>query len=1397
MSNSSAYIIFEADQVLTNDHLNELFNYLDVEERLTRNKLIGIGIVCGLEVDVQPSAIAVSKGCGVTSKGYLIVHDDAFYEHYVSYTLPADPLYQPFVNEGTGKQYNLWRLLTDEDAKAVEGTKQQVNATFLRDKIVVLFLQASELDLKNCDTQDCNNEGRRMQFDLRALLVSRADMEAIILKQKKLSGQEGLSDSYIERLGLKDVMLRRVDVRATPMATAFDIFNAYLKCMDDASLDGIAEAYSQSYSIFKPILPGHTATNPFKNLGKELKTKLDYYRKSMPIFIQYYYDFLDDLIKAYNEFKDRSSEVITDCCPDEDLFPMHLMLGEASTDTRDYIRSPFRQYFISSPLFNQQRELLNEVQVLFDRMVKLVSNLFIPQFNQRQGVPIRITPSRYGNAPLSARAIPYYYNLQNIARSWSPLKSAKGKHNTNLSYNATSHSPAAPDTVVNPLQYRLEAYNFFRIEGHIGHDYQSALSTIVSNRNSFRLPFDVIAVKASSDGANTAIKYTCHFEDLEALFGVLKTELACKMHAPICLAGKMPTTMQLNLTGANLNFNFIELIGNFHQITLQDNIAAKNKLLVNFVQQFRFTRKGDFIKTYCAPKQGTLGFEYLNATNKFFSRPSRIDLTTTNGSRAALLHMIDIVEALMQTISGSVTIHSLSYDNFNRLYDQVNSYFTDFMQALLAAEGKERNLSPFLYGMLEEVVNSCMDEKIRALREEYNRRVQQLQKRNLFSEYIKANPGIDHLAGVPRGGTFILVYHETPPEQVPANASAANNALLRIDLIDNDVASRTSKDTQTTTSASNTKKKLAENSAISKDNLNQILDLVNTKELQLSKEQATLLSQLVKQRFSSAVARVPFSIPEFAVVADFYLPYQCCSDCPPVAYIIEEKPEVIVLAIDKTDFCNNDEKAYPIIATPAGGELTASAGGLDATKKEFRPGGLAAGVNKITYKLEDGRSKSIDVKITAAFQVDFRSAPTAASPLSIQFTATNNDLKKLKWDFGDGNTSDEISPVHQYSFEGEEKSFEVTLTAEDGPCVATVKHTIMVRRPGQQTFAIEPGIYCSNDRRPAVIEANPAIQNIQEIQNPNGLKLQQDATGRIGFLPSNHPVQQTTTFELTYKGIKATVQVIPAFEIDFNTEQVGNDPLSIRFIPVNTANKDVKWDFGDGQTSNEQSPVHKYQVNGEQKTFPVRLVAEQSPCLSEKKKEITIKNVVAQFGLERGVYCAHDKTDYTFNTSPAIKDVKEVKNPDNLDIRLNANGLFFSPSHQAIQQTKSYKLTYQGIVLNITIVVPDASFTMDVQSNATANVPVITLNAKQDGADEYKWQITAPQGLVTEFTGKQVNFGYGAVKAGAFAELKIVLVVSFAKQTGVNCSSTRDYVLTPVIARNHLNKGPFDNQTSS
>src|SRR5512139_2717622 len=103
--------IFEVNQVLTSSHLNEVFGYLDEQERLTRANLIGIGIVCGLEVTLDQTAgeVLLTRGGGVTSEGYLIVApEDVTLVSFMPYTLPPELPYPPFMN-GTA-QFDLWEL---------------------------------------------------------------------------------------------------------------------------------------------------------------------------------------------------------------------------------------------------------------------------------------------------------------------------------------------------------------------------------------------------------------------------------------------------------------------------------------------------------------------------------------------------------------------------------------------------------------------------------------------------------------------------------------------------------------------------------------------------------------------------------------------------------------------------------------------------------------------------------------------------------------------------------------------------------------------------------------------------------------------------------------------------------------------------------------------------------------------------------------------------------------------------------------------------------------------------------------------------------------------------------------------------------------------------------------
>jgi PKD repeat protein len=1398
MSNTTnAYIIFEPDQVLTNDHLNMLFDYLDIQERLTRNKLIGIGIVCGLQIINQPNSINITRGCGVTSKGYLITWDDAVLTQYVSYTLPANPLYQPFVNEVTGLQYELFRMLTDDEAKAIEGSKKSISSG-LKDKVVVLFLEANEKDLKNCDTQDCNEKGRQMELTVRPLLIASKDLDAIKQKQQKLSGDDGMYNSYTNRFKLDEIPFKRFDVKATPLADAFDIYDAYLKIVDDATLKNIAGAYVQSFAIFQPILNGYGKENPFKNLLDDLKAKLDFVKKSMPVYIQYYYDFLDDLVKAYQEFKDRSYDIITECCPDEDLFPMHLMLGEATLNTDDYVRSSFRQYFISSPLFNNQTALLVEVKTLFDRMVSLVKNLYIPQFSQKQGVPIRITPSTWSGAPLSERAIPFYYKINNVAPFWSPVKTKRRKWNYNLSYNADKFTILPPENITIPLLYGMESNDFYRIEGHLGQNFTTVLEDILFKRNSNRLPFDVIALKAGADATGTAIKYICNFEDLEAQFKLLRAELACKMHEPLCIVAKIPSILRLVINTNNTPFSFMDTFSGVHLLALQDIVAQKNLVLTSFIKPIRFTKKGDFLKTYCPVKEGTIGFEYTQAINKFFPRPAQIDLTTTAGSKAALMYLIDITEALMQNITAGSTIYNFNYTSFNKVYDDMVSFFTDFMQAVLNADGQERKLSPFLYGMLEAVVTSCMDEKLRALTDEYTARVTKIQQQNLLSEYLKSNPGIDHKAGVPRGGTFIIVYHEAPPTKA-AIASAAKS-----------VASLAAVDTVVANSGV---KKLTDAAVISKDNLTQILQLFDKSELQLSKVQATALKDLTLQRFAIAgAAKDPFAIQDNTVVADFYLPYICCSDCPPVTYVLPKPPQIF--AINPTVFCSNDEQVYTFKTDPAIEDIATienKAGlklELDANGKLFFIPAKQAIQQTTSYPLTYN-GIGIELKIVASFTIDFKTEPIATDSFTIRFIPNNTVNKSVSWNFGDGSAvSIEQSPVYKFNLTTDPQTFRVSLTATDGPCTSKTEQEITLSKPNQ-VFSIKPTIFCSNDKKPQFFKADPSVKDVNDVINKDGLKIELDATGNLFFVPANQPIEQNTDYQLTFKGTAIGLKIIAIKGVEIKVETIDTDPFSKKFFASNINGRKVVWNFGDGTLeSNEEAPVHTFKISDNVESFLVVLTVIDEPCKLTVEQSVTIsKPKQAIFSIVPTAFCLRDKQKKVFKIDPLPADIAEIENPNKLAIDKDdtSGELFFIPPKQNIAQTTQYPLIFKGINLNLTIFVPNAGFLMELSQNpiATVFLPLILkLKAKEREADEYKWIIfnELPDNLKKsiEFNTidvERINLSEFVGPNREFVPITVSLTVNFNKRTGVNCATTKNYNITSDVLGNHKNKGVFDNLT--
>lgn len=1177
MSIANTFPVFEADQVLTNNHLNSLFNYLDQQSRLTRIKLIGSGIVCGLEIKYSPGTIHVSKGVGLTSQGYMVMLCDTDYKYYIPFVSPNYPNDLQLVTQcSDGDDINgsnflfygeygtsVLQLITqsqfdnlDADEKSTAVALVQTTKRFLDNYAVVLFLDAEEIALKNCDTGDCDDKGSRMDFEVRALLVDKSHLD-------KRGGRK--SDKSL----FHHVELKRYNVPVQDLKSADDVLNAFVKLVDDNDkiLTRLAGNLSNCWVQYNYLL-NNEPTNPFTNLLTELKAIIKDILKNYPVLIQYFYDFIDDLIKAFYEFKYEVFGTVGECCGDELRFPFHLMLGDADENTSTGAHSKYRQYFIYSPLFDPQNEKLERIRSLFTRMKLMVQEYIITnkhrtekrEFINFANQIVKITPSQYGRNFLSDRCIPYYYKVNDegkeLYRYWDYNKSRKGAERFNLSYN--SHLYNTAENIVHPLLYEIEWFNFFRVEGHIGKPVFDALINVKEIQQNFNLPFDVVALSADYIGAILKGEDPkCIIQDLEADYRVLIAEFICKVHDAFCFGARLPFQVPdriFRFTATSFR-NATRAEASDIKSTLSFNPSLFEKIshpfassLVNQFQAIRRYVKGDTLSRLCNPAAGTAGAAYIQGikdNNGNFINP--VTINPDQPVTTVMFHVfefMDAVESMLELVMtndlANIDVNELKKrnDRFEKEITILTMFTISFLQTL--QNNDNTNLSELVQDLyldllifnLEMLLHLCFVEQIEAVKNEYERRMAQYRIAKNFNYYFKQHGGIEHKAGVPKGGTFILVYHEERRNRfldirsLFVNRDLSELFLTRFQGLLQQTVQLDEMEFNTQLLQVATLHRDPELFLRFKDVMTKFLDECDD------------ISEAKKKKIRILIDQPPqgrtFEIKDGMVIADFYVPYMCCSDCPPIAYILPPRPqddtEDPTIKIDKNQFCNNDQTQYQIQVTPAGGIMSGSGVHVQADGTfVFVPLGLAAGQYTITYTAK-GKSVSVMVEVVATPNAKFSFTTTIQDGLMTVVFANEstdtNDQTIYEWLLDGQKFSDKRDP--------DPVSFKV----------ASLPHTVLLKESNGQCFSefsldINLEIEDRNVTLCSNIEAfklEPDLTPFDQIQvlNNDGIKMN-DST--LEIFPFSTSITATTVFHVSYmintKQVNITITLI-VINTDFN-----------------------------------------------------------------------------------------------------------------------------------------------------------------------------------------------------------------------------------------------------------------------
>jgi len=1216
-----------------------------------------------------------------------VLVDSIKYEYYREYE-SDEVKYHPHFNLNDAKskfdQIPLIEIVSSADKRPTDANLQQLD---LRNKVALFYLESYPRDPDTCVTVNCENQGIEQVNKLRVLLV---DINHI----DRITRTDNLFNSYItleSYLETKTVFVPRVILNDDNTDSASALAAEY----QDTSL--INSAVYNIRSGVRTILSRLDRSPEAATFDVNMRRLFPTNDPTNLILFQYKYDLLKDLADSYNELKELFLQQYATCCPNIEAFPKHLLLGRVYKENDSSVQlvsssttkfnliddKSYRHKFHKSPILLDSDEGNGRFESVLTRILTMVSERGFIDSKEFKQDTIRITPSNE-RVPLGKKAVPFYYRFNNeLNLNWDFDKRGFDRYKSILGYHQASAYPNN-QYVSNPLRFSIDPYDFYRIEGHQGYPYDDVFETLTFLKEQFSLPFDikVLGINVTEFDELLADRYKCDFKDLSVLLKAWASEQECIATEVTYVLSSFSTKDPGKNTVENNYFDIKGVRGataTMPKTTIGDTVLGGDEGVTSAKTDFsRVAFDSPFAKmdsgtTYSKTDAGktsyvnpvlsyinnepdTVGF-YLDQSIKDASGNYANALAYATNTLTPLIKeweddvAVSTVSLPLQILVACTTLIELIPNSINQLSDStLDSYnieieklcsYTKQLQTKYRDPNLEGKISDKTRSMVSLLVNQltaicCSSKKLKALLEEVKRRKESIIERLNFKNFAMKNPGLEHKAGAGPGQTFVVVYlneavtentggstgifsgYTSPVAPFIPDTNAFGNYTTLVADVDSGGTLSSSIDSLASKTGSTDKT---------------IASTGDAKFIDSAADDKMYDRRIIDPNLFLYAGGSKVVIPKGTVIADFTLPYLCCSDCAPISFVLPKIPVSLVLS--EPTYCIDDSnKEIDLTVTPNDGVVTVVGGvpGVNIENNKLSidgsifPDDLVGTI--IKFKV-DGEDTDAELLVSKTPTFDFN-VPEASDNRVVSFEVEGDDHPDFTydWDFGDGNSSTEREPTHDYSDSGSRTNFTVTLTVHGiaGICPRVVTHEVNFI---DVTVSIESNEVCEGGA-PIPFIVTPAGTDV----TVTGQGVNQEGTHFDPALvgPGNYPLSYDgNVFDIV------TVNPNPVVKTKITAKRAGTNlefSIGTEFVIA------YNWTFtlpdGKKRTSIKAVPTIPFEAINEYKpgqeiTASVKV---SNGCDSRTVDGVWVipNEKDPTVSLEETVYCNKDKKTYEFIT---------------------------------------------------------------------------------------------------------------------------------------------------------------------